>query len=368
MGRAGRPGSSGDADPAGADADVRARDPRQEPLQRAGEVLLRRHLAVPAGQEVQRACPRGPRRARRRPRGVLGPAAPAAQSHRPRPRVRRPGLRERRAPLRRAGVAGQRAALPLPRAARLGPHRRHRRGREDDVRQSGGRGHPRLPGGRVGRWDAARPCARRGPGPDRTAARRPRRAAVRRAHRRAADGHPRRPGAHHGGRLPQPARRPGGPRHRVERPRRDRSACPAGPAQPRRVPRLAHRPAEPGAVHAPAERGAAGGAGLGRRGRGSHRPRRLQERQRRARPSGRRRAAAAGRREAAGVHPGGGHGRPPGRRRVRDRRPRRDRRAGRRRQPPGPHRLEAADQRPRPGGTCRREHRCRPAVRTPDGR
>ena len=117
-----------------------------------------------------------------------------------------------RAPVGREGAAGQRGALPLAGAARLRPHRGHRRRQRDRVPQPGGRADPRLPPGRADRPAAARARARRGPAPGRQPAGRAGRGAGHGRDDRAAGDHPGRPGADAGGAVPQPARRPGGGR------------------------------------------------------------------------------------------------------------------------------------------------------------
>ena len=96
----------------------------------------------------------------------------------------------------------------------------------------------------------------------------------------------------------------------------DPAARAPGAAAPPGLPRPAHRPAQPLAVHG------AGARGARRRrrrplGRAVHRRRRLQDRQRLARPRRRRRAAGLGRRPAARLRAPAGRRRAPRRRRVR---------------------------------------------------
>ena len=130
---------------------------------------------------------------------------------------------------------------------------------------------------------------------------------------------PRRPRALLRRRRPAPAGGAGQQRGRrapvrPARAGRQQAAVAAGPAPPPGLPRPAHRPPEPHAVHGARARGA-------RRRRRRRRPvrgrRRLQDDQRLARPPHRRRAAGVRRGAHARLRAPGGHDRPPRRRRVR---------------------------------------------------
>ena len=146
---------------------------------------------------------------------------------------------------------------------------------------------------------------RAGPARGRRAGHRvPRRAARPRAHDRAAAVHARRAGPLGGGGLPEPVGRRRRGRARLERARRHRTAGAGGRAHAPGPPRPADRPGQPRAAARPAARGPGGARhGVGDPGR----PRRLQERERHARPPGGRRAAALGRAAPARVRATRGH-------------------------------------------------------------
>ena len=123
----------------------------------------------------------------------------------------------------------------------------------------------------------------------------------------------------------EPRRRPGGRRHRHQHARRHRPQGARAPTPAPGEPRHAHRPAEPHAAARPGRAGARPPPAQRRAARGDlPRPRRLQERQRLARPRRGRRGAAGGRPPPGQLHPRLRHRGAPGRRRVRrpHRRPR----------------------------------------------
>ena len=216
----------------------------------------RRPVAIAVGA---RGAPAGPDPARgERGRGGIGrsrahplraapddPPPRARPDRGPRHLGREPGAGAPR------GAGVERAALPDPR------HELHRRGHDrwprwtdrlpEPVRGAGARPLPELAPRTPGR--RPRPPARCGVLPHRP--HRARRASRRGAQPRAADPTLRRLVADPGGHRQEPARRPGGGRHRDQLPRRHRAPRPRGAAQARGPARSADHPRQPGAVRGP---------------------------------------------------------------------------------------------------------------------
>ena len=202
-------------------------------------------------------------------------------------------------PRRRPARAAERGQVPRPGAELLGRHPAGGPGRRGHLPEPVGGADVRLPTRRPDRAQLRGPVPPRRPAPGPVRPDRRARQPGRQPPARAAPAPPHRGLAGRRGGRQQPAGRPERARHRGDRPRRRRAQAVRDAADPRGLPRRAHRAGQPGPVHRPG--GArAGPARAGRHDAGGPAPRpgRLQDGERRPRAR-RGRLDAAGRRRAA---------------------------------------------------------------------